>query len=547
MSGAAPDAPGPRTSASGSGSGTHPIHPRLVGGVWLVALVAGVFALLWAISAHAVAGNSDGATVVLEGQSMSAGNLTLDGWHLSLDSFWGIDAPIYAVAVAVAGIRPALLHAIPALLATAVVLVGMAMARDGRQGSPGVAGAVTVFALLGLPTYAMAAFFLQGPLHVGTALWCLIAFAFLRWAPPRWRWSGATVFLAAGCLGDAQMLVLGVAPLFLAGLVAMRRCRDWRAGMTSVTASVAAVVLALVVRGLALAVGTFSTGTTNAPASPSARDLNLHLAWGYLQKLLGVGTQGFGNGGVPDLLGLVHVVGALAVAAGVVVAVVGTARGLLTRGVRAPGAIERWRLDDLLMFAFFASVVLFVALTPSPVVSYARYLTAAVIFGSILAGRLVTRLATSVRRGAMARAVTGAGVAVVAAFVAGVGYELAQPLPGQPAKQLGQFLASHGLHEGLGDYWSASIVTVESSNGVTVRPVVATSTGRIVRYPKNSTDDWYDDRSFTFLIYNPALPYGNVDQRTATTTFGPPTRTYAVDGYFVLVWPNRVTVPQVAS
>jgi hypothetical protein len=43
------------------------------------------------------------STVVLEGQSTSAGHLTVHGWALSLDSFWTVDVLFNALVVLVAG------------------------------------------------------------------------------------------------------------------------------------------------------------------------------------------------------------------------------------------------------------------------------------------------------------------------------------------------------------------------------------------------------------------------------------------------------------
>jgi hypothetical protein len=45
-----------------------------------IAAVFGLFLLLYAVSEHAGPGNSDGATVVLEGQAMAHGNILLNGW-----------------------------------------------------------------------------------------------------------------------------------------------------------------------------------------------------------------------------------------------------------------------------------------------------------------------------------------------------------------------------------------------------------------------------------------------------------------------------------
>src|ERR1700734_3250088 len=89
--------------------------------IGLVVLAASLFVGLDAASTHAFAGNSDGATVVLEGASLRHGHLLLSGWDLSFDSFWGIDAVIYAIAVGIIGVRGDLLAVGPALIALATI------------------------------------------------------------------------------------------------------------------------------------------------------------------------------------------------------------------------------------------------------------------------------------------------------------------------------------------------------------------------------------------------------------------------------------------
>src|ERR1700722_10838730 len=72
--------------ASSAGLGLRWRVPFTVG-VVLIGLPA-LVALFYVASVHSLAGDSDGATVVLEGQAMSGGHVMLHGWALSLDSFW---------------------------------------------------------------------------------------------------------------------------------------------------------------------------------------------------------------------------------------------------------------------------------------------------------------------------------------------------------------------------------------------------------------------------------------------------------------------------
>jgi hypothetical protein len=309
---------------------------------WIVPLVAaafvGLIVLLYYVSVHAAAPNSDGATVVLEGRSLASGHLTLKGWRLSHDSFWTVDALFYAVAVLITGIRPVLLQLVPAVLAALVIVVGALMARDVRPGRAGWAGAATVVALLGLPTHAFAQFFLLGPLHVGTTLYCLLAFLGLRRAPATWRIPLVAIILAAGMLGDLQTVAIGVVPVFVGGLVAMLRCRSWRAGFDAVVAAVAAVVLAEVARAVAKAFGTYTVGSSQR-AKGHQITLNIEHVWHYAaQLILGTGTGSLGGGGVPHHLAAAHFVGlALIIAAGLV-ALGDRAPGVATAGTAPPPA-----------------------------------------------------------------------------------------------------------------------------------------------------------------------------------------------------------------
>jgi len=539
-----------------------------------VGLVGLVF-LLYAAAIHANSGDSDGASVILEGQAIAHGHFLLHGWALSLDSFWTVDALFYAVAVLLDGLRPSLLYAIPALLAALVIVAGVLMARAGRRGAPAIAGAATVFALLAFPTHAMAVFFLRGPLHIGTTLWALIAFACLRKGRFGWGWVIAVVFLAAGALGDLQILVLGIAPIFLAGLVATLRTRTWRGGIAQVSAAAAGVALAEIVRTIAKALGTFSVGVAN-PTSLHLILPNLRHAASLGAELAGVRSTLFGTGGVPTALQDVHIVGGVVMAASFVAALVMLVRDALlgrqrdagaatpAAPARLPGASDAssaapllWRLDDMLVIGIIGVPIDYGALALAPRdIEYARYLAPALIFAAILAGRMVARAVASLRArsaarhaavsrrapAAAGRAAALLGLAVALCFGAGLGYNLAQRDPGQPGAQLASWLEAHHLTEGVGSYWAASIITVESRGKVLIRPVVVDADSHIRRYTRESDSAWYSGQQFQFFVYNLAIPWGSDDSATAAITWGRPQHSYAVGSFRVLVWPKPLVV-----
>jgi hypothetical protein len=506
-----------------------------------VALVA----LLYTVSLHNVVGNSDGATVILEGQSMTGGNVMLHGWALSLDSFWTIDALFYMLVEFVTGVREILINLVPALIAAVTIVVAARLARDGRRGTAALVAAAAVVALLGLPSHVLAMFLLQGPLHVGTTLWCLIAFAGLRSGRFGWGWAVAVGVLAAGTLGDLQTVALGIAPVCIAGIVAMLRTRSWRTGLPTVSAGLLSLIAAGILRELASAIGTFTVATSHPTASLHGMVTNVGRVATWGAAMLGVGNGGFANGGVPAPLQAAHVLGLVAVVAGVGAAAFSLVRGAIRGSSRSASSATTWRLDDLLVVAFIADLVVFVDLTSSNDPQFMHYLTAATVFGAVLAGRLSGGLVAATGSAPYRRVAGVAGVALVAALAVGLGFNVTAPAPSRTYAQLGQFLEAHHLHHGIGDYWTASITTVATRGSVTLRPVITTPHGKIVRYQRQSTASWYAHQPFAFLAFDTARPWGGVDTATASATFGPVARTYQVGTYRVLVWRHPIVVSSV--
>jgi hypothetical protein len=514
----------------------------------VVAVTAGcgfivLVAILYVSARHAFAGDSDGATVVLQGQAMGSGKVTLSGWALSLDSFWTVDAVVYMLVELVTGVRDTLLYLVPAIIGAAVVVVGVLIARDGRRGIAGIAAGTTVVMVLALPNHVLASVFLRGPLHVGTALLCLCAFAGLRSGRFGWGWVAGVFLLAAGVLGDFQTAALGIGSVGAAGAVAMLRMRDWRSGAPAVGAAFGSLIVAATVRAASRLVGTFSVNASHPQASGSQMVSNLHNLPSWGANMLGVGGGRLGDGGVPVALDAVHLITLLVVVGGMVAGTGAMIAGAIRGRASPTNATGEWRLDDLLVLAVFADLFVFIVLTTSNDPGFLRYLTAAVIFGTILAGRWVGRLVASVplapppRRGVLAGC-----LAIVVAFATAFGFTLSAPMPKQEFAQLGGFLEARRLVVGIGDYWSASITTVATEGVVTVRPVISTPHGHVERYQRQSAETWYTNQPFEFLVYNTARPWGGIDAISASSTFGPIARTYVVGSYRVLVWRHPLFV-----
>ena len=512
----------------------------LVVGVWLAGAAVLLF-LFELASLHTVTISPDGSTVLLEGQSLNAGNLTLHGWSLSLDSFWTVDAPFYAVAVRIFGVTPLLLNLVPAAIAALVVIVSMRLAADGSRGVPRGVAMAAVFALIALPSPDLIDYLLQGPWHVGSTLCCLLAFAGASRHRFGWPWALAVVALTAGLLGDLMALAVGVVPVIYAGIAAMARERRWRVGLPAVSAGLAAITASVVIRQLADLVGTFTLVSRNLSLQGSHLERNVRYLWRSFAGLVGVGNlklKGITNGA--PAFRVLHAVALIVILVAVVAAAYRLIRSL-TKSPNQPPPRDTWCQDDLLLFALLGDVGFFVVGSQSGNLEFVKYLTPGVVFAAILVGRMGARVTPWLHERDAVRVSVVAGLVLSLTFAVELGIQISRPVPGRPAYVLARFLAANHLRDGVGDYWSSSLVTVEADEAVTVRPV-STVAGKVVQFERQSSADWYRGQSFNFLVYDTARPWHGVNSTSAIATFGAPSHTYSVGTYRVLEWASRIHV-----
>ncbi len=506
-----------------------------------VAFAVGVFVILGITSYHSVGGNSDGATIVLEGQSLARGHLLLHGWILSQDSFWTVDALFYGLFVRVFGVHAWMLHLVPAFIATLIVLVAchLATTRNGDY-SRRIALIIVTLGLV-FPVSAWAQFYLAGPYHLGTTLYCLAAFALVTGEQRPIRYLVAALLLSAGILGDLQTLSLGVLPIAAAGLVAMVRAWSLRAGAGRVAVAAASGVLAIGTREVADRLGAFTLAPARTPNTLSLSLSNVVPGLHYATYLLGATTGPFGNSPIPSVLNLAHLAEVVFVALGALVALFALLRGLVTK---PPADDDRhWELDDLLVIAMLGSLGTYAYLATTGSDAEARYLSSGLIFAIILCARVFSR--PLVTRSRLRRPLGTVGAIVALAIVAGGGYTVSAPAPPQQINALVALLEARHLTDGLGGYWSASITTVLSDDAIRVRPVITGPTGSIERYARQSLDSWYVSPATNFLVYNADVNIDAITRASARATFGPARHVYAVGPWRVLVYAHTIHVGKI--
>jgi hypothetical protein len=256
--------------------------------------------------------------------------------------------------------------------------------------------------------------------------------------------------------------------------------------------------------------------------------------------LLGVHHGVFGGPVTSRWLEAPRFLAAVAVVVATLVALVRMLGGAL-RGSdrRAPNA-DDWRIDDLLLLGLVASVGVFGLLTLSNNPDYARYLDPVVIFGALLAVRFLAHLSSHVSPKTFAAA-SMLGLVTFGTSAATLAIDLAAATPVPPTAALERFLIAHNLHNGIGDYWSSSIVAVDTADRVRIRPVVANLKGIIVADGRSATSVWYRDIKFAFLVYE-EKPYGRVEPKTIVGRFGTPVDTYRIGQYSVDVWGHPLSL-----
>jgi hypothetical protein len=222
--------------------------------------------------------------------------------------------------------------------------------------------------------------------------------------------------------------------------------------------------------------GAYTIGAANPRAQFHQMFHNVYhvITWGA--ALEGVGSRPFGSPGVPPILGVAHAIGlglgVLAIGVGLVAIVRSVVGSIVGGDVPASDEVagsdrrEAAWFEDVLVFGFFGGCSTFVWFSFSSQAPFGRYLTAAMIFGSILGARLAGQIAGRATNGWPRIVLAGVAGLVVLGYATTFVNTLTTPSPAQPAVGLAAYLEQHHLTRGIGDYWSASIVTVESSDSL---------------------------------------------------------------------------------
>jgi hypothetical protein len=497
------------------------------------------FALLFAAYLYAdqlQLNTSDNASIILEAQAMLHGNILLHGWYLPPDSFITTEMPLDALG-SLLFTGPQLLKITPALLyAATVVGAGWLAGRQIPDTCRRRLAVVACVALIAFPIGRLFDLVSQGPMHVGTIVVSLIAWWAYAHAVDstgrRCELVGFALFALLTTLaivGDPMAELLLVAPVALLGgwVLLCARGRDPTA-WTALAAAVSAWLAGSVLRQLLLKSGTFLGSTSLHLASPPQ-------IWAHLQWLLLGLCLLFHIDLRHHPFGLLQLLILTLNAGFLVVAVVGFLK--LFRHTLFPLHM-RQSLPSVLSWSIVGSILVFVFSDLATGMGQLRYLLPASVYAGILCYAALAQVAS--RRNLRLVIVTF----LFAGMLTGSLLLLQTPAARPPQEQLILFLERHHLRMGLGTFWDANIITLQSGEEVRVAPVVAQG-GRI--YPRrwHASAAWFTAAqlaSARFVVTDGRVPLTSFLQ-AVTATFGAPDHIYhlaGATGYVIFVWDHPI-------
>lgn len=487
---------------------------------WLVGSLL-VFEAFWRVSGSALV-DSDGANSALEGWALIHGNLLLHGWLIGDATFYFFELPLLGITQLVLGMGNYALHVASALVYLLVAISAAALAVTGSRGAARVVRCAVIVIMLAVPLLSIPGLRLvvEEPNHIGTTVFILVSFLLIERAPER-RFTPPLlcVILFAGQFGDVTVRYIAVpAVVLVCGYRALAQRRLRSADGALVAAAVASVPLALIARAVMVHLGGYWAPAPNAElVGPSAWPHHAVKTWQNLRVLYSATPSHDAR------------LGQLGMAVGMACLLVSAAATVWV----ACTWLRRGRAEQMLVVLIALNIAAYIV-TVLASIRNGHELLAVLPCSAVL----VARVFVPARIGNAFVAV----IAVVATTVSAV--LLLQPATTRPLDkpngvQLIPWLEAHNLSYGLGGYWNAANITVQSGGKVHVLAVDFDRLYGVSRpgYEMNILEYDAAMHDARFVITNLRKKY---KISSFKQTFGPPAATYTVGKWTVLVYDKNL-------
>ncbi len=487
--------------------------------------------------------NSDDAAVLLEARDFVAGNYLLSGW--ATGSFCGYFSklPYFEVGIWLFGFRPGLLHVIPPIIFTILVLLSLWLVYEKSRPGESIIAIGIAFAILGLPLWNPAWLLMPAAQHAGTfllAVAAILCVAHIEKHPQeQWRlYALFTILLSAAVFDDNFAFYAALIPVLIVLVVrtilAYPRIRFREAALAVLTALSALIGYA----GSRIVAheGGFREFAPHAGFAQGAAALlnNLSLTIRGLLVLFGVDGALDGRWWLTgekwwlnDPAAIVHLFGLAVVA----IAIWRIAARFFKRQDHGDLIVQ------ILALGIAVDIGAYLISDVSRDIGTTRYLAPTLIYGGIIGGIEASSLLAT-----RSAKLLAAGVAAV--YVASsVSSIFLRPLVNLNRDDVAaaHWLREHRLANGVGEYWGSAILTVESRGSVKVRPVMVVPQG-IAPYSLVGKPQWYrvmDGAGFNFVVIDKTRQdTGDVSVANIERLFGPAAQRVDIGHYTILVW-NR--------
>jgi hypothetical protein len=504
---------------------------------------------------------SDGADQALQAWDVLHGNRLLHGWTIADVTYYTTEIPQYMLIELIRGLGPDVEHIAAASTYTLLLLAAGLLARGRSTGREGLIRFAVAAGIMLAPQFGNAThLLLSQPDHLGTQLPLLLAFLLLDRAPRRWYVPVAVgAILTLVVIADQLAMLTAAAPLAivcgaraLLGVVWHRKSlvSQWyelslvAVAVLSYAAAKLAVRLIIHLHGFQF----FPLATKRTPIA----DIGQHIVL-TADGILNVFGADFLHLSKGSLLG--PSLGGLPMAAGIALAAV----HLVGVALAVWGFFRAFRYffdpSDLVSPVLATAIVINVAayvLSVVPVTLFdTREIVAVLPFGAVLAGRMVPGTLTRLPR-RLKPALAWVSVGVLACYMAGLGYGTAHRPVADFDQAIVPWLEAHHLTTGLGTYFEANLITMDSGGRVAVRTVSWQFTRDVPRRYESKAD-WYDPRQSyaNFIVTNTADNTQNPDgsprrnsliplPAIAALHAGPPAHVYHYKTFTIMVWNHNL-------
>ncbi|MBV9381194.1 MAG: hypothetical protein JOY82_23570 [Streptosporangiaceae bacterium] len=466
--------------------------------------------------------NSDESNILLMASDMLHGNVLLHGWDTSDVPFITTELPQIALLVWMFGVHLNTAHIAAAVTYTLVVMLGAWLAKGRASGAEAVARMVLAVGIMLAPQPGVGVFVLIFSVgHIGTSAPIMATWLVLdrggarRWVPPV-----VALLLAWVWVADPLVLVVGVIPLLVvcvvrigSGMFAGRRGGLGRA-LRARWLEMSLIAAVGVAWAIAWYFGRVISGNGGYVQQPVPYVLDPARAWfwharvtvhGLLEMFGAYFVPEPGKSGLDIAIALVHLVGVVLA----VWAALAAARRFLS-----PRADF---VSQLLLVAIVANLAAYIpsrladatalnAREIAPVLPFAAVLAGRMLGPRLLSGpRLTVRLRQIRLRLTPSRAVPVSPARIPVRLLAvplllvlgfysyGLWDHADIPAAPEPYAALAGYMESQHLTYGLGGYWEAGLITVETGGAVTIRAVTPAC---MQPYQWESKPEWYNPATY---------------------------------------------------